>query len=428
MKIILVEKDDLVIEELFHVNWDNTLVFQKILTSPPSTSALGNSYNEIKPIIAPYRFRVSEDGNKIAILSNDPKYQSDKDHNMEFILYDLKSKKLSKTKLPLNESPVGKVEVIDFMIMDNGMFYLLDRVYINEKTNTDRLRLIQPDGIVVWEVKCNNADDATFQNGAFIGKCTGIVKITEKYLFVQSEEAGKTSVFKINVKTGNVEKWMSLDNKDLRVFIDDNLHVYYLSFIKEANNRAYTEYDPEFDKRNIQFVSPDIYPIVTFPVAMDNRRNIYCAEGFSLSCLEPALNLKWTLPINNIVIDSGNLFLSFYNESNSDLSIYEWTRGGVRSEITHINLSGGGAKLSRLLGLTKSGDFVIETFRQNNKLIESYNMSTGKLEELSKNRIFEFFHLQSADTWQIDKVGDIYLPVTSDEGLHIIKIYSGHLI
>ena len=174
MKIILVEKDDLVIEELFHVNWDNTLVFQKILTSPPSTSALGNSYNEIKPIIAPYRFRVSEDGNKIAILSNDPKYQSDKDHNMEFILYDLKSKKLSKTKLPLNESPVGKVEVIDFMIMDNGMFYLLDRVYINEKTNTDRLRLIQPDGIVVWEVKCNNADDATFQNGAFIGKCTAV--------------------------------------------------------------------------------------------------------------------------------------------------------------------------------------------------------------------------------------------------------------
>ena len=161
---------------------------------------------------------------------------------------------------------------------------------------------------------------------------------------------------------------------------------------------------------------------------MDNNRNIYCAEGFSLSLIEPALNLKWTLPINNIAIDSGNLFFSFYTESNSDLSIYVWTKGGVRIERTHINLSGRGAKLSRLLGLTESGDFVIETFQQNNKRIESYNMSTGKLEEMSMNKAFEFFHLQSAGTWQIDMIGNIYLPITSDEGLHIVKINSGKLI
>lgn len=419
---LIIDKNGLEIEELFRVSWDEAGGLQKLLTGPPMTSIRDDHNRDMEPVTAPYRFRVSEQGNKIAILCNDPIFVPGKFGNLEFLLYDTQNKRISKTAVPLNDSRFEKLEIIDFLIDENSMLYLLSRFYTKEKTITNRLQLVTPGGTPAWEIEWDTGAGITVRNDSLSGKCTAIIKATENHLLIQSEEAGKTAIFKINIKTGNAERWGSIDNTDLKIFADDKLSMRYISFIKEANNRAYIEYNPEKDKKLIKYAGPEIYAALAFPVAIDIHNNIYCVEGFSLSCIGSALHLKWVLPVNNIIPGSGYLLASLYNENAKDLIIYKWGANGTLAETTHVNLNMPGIRLGRLLGLTNADDFVIETYRENNKQVLLYNRATEKLEELSAKTLTKKFRLQAAATWQVDKMGNIYLPVAGDEALHIIKI------
>src|SRR5687767_3682046 len=112
----LIEQHSLNIRELVSFAWNKPDAPPLITTGQPSTSLL-NSGQHASPaaVIAPYRFRFSESGNEIVILSNDPVYTSDYSSNPDFLVYDVEKKTTRKISVSVSDDGIGKSEVIDFL-------------------------------------------------------------------------------------------------------------------------------------------------------------------------------------------------------------------------------------------------------------------------------------------------------------------------
>jgi len=84
-----------------------------------------------------------------------------------------------------------------------------------------------------------------------------------------------------------------------------------------------------------------------------------------------------------------------------------------------------GLRLGRLFGMLNSGSLVIETYQQENRTLWEFSPKSKTLVKLPETSQINRFQLQAASTWQVDKAGNLYLPVSSDEGFHIIKVAIG---
>src|SRR5438876_10948406 len=87
-----IEKNRLQIKELVRFSWNKPEGLPMIKTGEPVTSVLDGRKQAPEAVIAAYRLRISESGNQIVILSNDPFYTSDYSSSLDFLIYDLRNK------------------------------------------------------------------------------------------------------------------------------------------------------------------------------------------------------------------------------------------------------------------------------------------------------------------------------------------------
>jgi hypothetical protein len=265
------------------------------------------------------------------------------------------------------------------------------------------LRCFDTDGHLLWQTETSGVSRALL----------GEVK---NEVFLQTETSSKTVIVKIDSKTGKAEEWLNLDALIPKTFIDDNLDLHYVIFDQEANNRVYVSYDPDSGKKKTTYAERGAYGLLGFPAGLDGHENLYCAEGLTFSCLSAELAVKWVFSVNNVVVDSEGLFTSHFDQG---LMIYRWQAGAA--EMVEVPLDLSGLRLAKLAGVTDSGDFVIETHSERKTLWE-YRLKSKTLDRLPDNSPFHSFQLQAASTWQVDQQGNLYLAVSSVQGLHIIKV------
>lgn len=419
----LIEKNRVQIKELARFPWNKPEGLRLIKTGRPVTSVLYNGENaSTEAVIAPYRFRVSESGNEILILSNDPLYTSDYSSSLDFIVYDIERKTTRRTSIPMSNNRIEKSEVVDFLPGKNDKFYLLEHLQTKEKNIVNRLRYIETGGQPIWQSEARVVTENSQQKGSPFGKSKALLKELKDKIFLQTETSSKTSIFTIDSKTAKPEEWLSLDTIVPKIFINADLDLHYVTFIKEANNRAVVSYDPEKGEKETKYAPPEAYASLGFPAALDVDNNIYCGEGLSCSCVTPELFVKWTFSVSNIILDSGRLFTGHFDEAGKALLIYEWQSNGSAAETIKVPLDVPGLRLGRLAGLVNAEDFVIETYQQENKTLRVYSAKSKTLTTLPETSPFSRFQLQGAASWQVDKAGNLYLPVSSAEGFHIIKV------
>lgn len=390
----LIEENQVRLEELARFAWNKPEGLPLIKTGRPVTSILENS-NERSPeeVVAPYRFRVSRSGNQIIILSNNPAYTGDYAAGISFLVYDVDRKTARKINVP-SDTRTEKLEVVDFLLSGQGGFYVLEQL---------RLRRFETDGHLLWQT------EISAPSKELLGEVRNEV-------FLQTETASKTVILKIDSKTGKAEEWLSLDSLIPKTFIDDNLDLHYVIFDREANNRVYVSYNPDTGRKEKQYADREAYGPLGFPAALDAHENIYCAEGLTFSCLSAELAVKWVFSVNNIIVNSEGLLTSHFDKS---LMIYRWQAGAA--EMVEVPLDLSGLRLAKLAGVTDSGNFVIETHSERKTLWE-YNTNSKILDRLPENSPFNRFQLQAASTWQVDQDGNLYLPVSSTQGLHLINV------
>lgn len=417
-----IERNRVQIKELVRLSWNKPEGLLMIKTSEPLTSLLYSENQAPEAVIVAYRFRISESGNKIVILSNDPLYTSDYSSSLDFLVYDIENKMARKSNVAISDNGIEKLEIVDFLLGNDNNFYLLERLLTKESTTINRLRHIGSGGKIIWEIEAKVGTENPGQKGLLFGKCRALLKEMKDTIFLQTETSAKTFILKIDSKTGKTEQWLSVDNIVPKIFIDDNLNLHYVTFIKEANNRAYISYDPDKGKKEIRYATAEAYALLGFPAALDIHNNIYCAEGLSFACLSPELLVEWIFSINNIVLDHESLFTSHFNEVSNNLVIYKWQANGSVAETIDVQLDMPGLKLGRFSGLVNSEDFVIETYQRENKMFWKYNTKSKTLDKLLDTPQVNRFHLQAAATWQIDKTGNLYIPVSSADGFHLIKV------
>jgi len=417
-----IEQNRVQIKELVRFSWNKPEGLLMIKTGEPLTSLLYSEQQAPEAVIAAYRFRISESGNKIVVLSNDPLYTSDYSSSLDFLAYDIANKMARKTSVPMSDSRVEKSEIVDFLLGNNNNLYLLERLLTKERTTINRLRHIEAGGKIIWEIEAKVGTENPGQNGLLFGKCRALLKEMKDTVFLQTETSAKTFVLKIDSNTGKTEEWLSVDNIVPKIFIDDDLNLHYVTFIKETNNRAYISYDPDKGKKEIRYAGAEAYALLGFPAALDIHNNIYCAEGLSISCLSPELLVKWIFSANNIILDSGSLFTSHFIEAGKSLVIYRWQADGSLAETINVPLDLPDLKLGKLSGLVNSGDFVIETYQGEVKGLWKYTTKSKTLDKLPETSGVNRFYLQPAATWQIDRAGNLFIPVSSAEGFHIVKV------
>jgi len=416
----LIEQNRVQIKELVRFAWNKPEGLLMIKTGQPLTSVL-YSGKQASPeaVIAPYRVRISESGNEIVILSNDPLYTSDYSSSLDFLLYDIEKKMARKINVPMGDNRVEKSEIVDFLLGKNSRFYLLEHLLTKEKTTVNRLRYIEAGGQIIWQTEGGVVAENPGEKGLLFGKSTALLKEIKDNVFLQTETL---VILKIDSKTAKTEEWLSVDSIVPKIFVDDALNLHYVTFIKEANNRAYVSYDPYKGKKEIRYAGAEAYPLLAFPAALDVHNNIYFGEGLSFSCLTPELLVKWRFSLSNIILDAGRLFTSHFDEAGKSLVIYEWQANGRVAETIKVPLDLPRLRLGRLFGLVKSGDFVIETYQQDNRILWAYSTESKTLDRLPETLHVNRFQLQAAATWQVDNAGNLYLPVSSAEGFHIIKV------
>jgi hypothetical protein len=69
--------------------------------------------------------------------------------------------------------------------------------------------------------------------------------------------------------------------------------------------------------------------------------------------------------------------------------------------------------------------FLIERLqaqKRENKMFWKYNTKSRTLDKLPDTSKVKRFYLQPAVTWQIDRMGNLFIPVSSAEGFHMIKL------
>ena len=396
-----------------------------IKTGQPLTSILRRN-EATETVIADYRFRVSENGNQIVILSNDPLYTSDYSSNLEFLVYDLENQTTHKTSVPMTDNRVGRSDVVDFLLGQNNNLYLLERRLTKEGTSIDKLRYIEAGGETIWQTEAQVGTGNPEQRGSIFGKTTALLKEANGAVFLQTESSTRTLVLKVDSKTGNAEEFLSADNIVPTVFIGDDLALHYVTFIKEANNRAYISYSGKGEKE-IRYAGAGAYALLGFPAALDNHNNIYCADGLTFSCLSPDLLVKWTFSVNSIVLDSGRLLTSHFNETDKSLRIYEWRANGSILKTIDVPLGLADLRLAKLTGLANSEDFVVQAYGRENKTFWKYHTKSRTLDKAPDTAGINSFRLQPAATWQIDRMGHLFIPVSSANGFHIIKVTIGPL-
>jgi len=417
----LIEQHRVHINELVRFAWNKPDGLPLIKTGEPLTSILDSGKQASgEDVIADYRFRISETGNEMSILSNDPQYTSDYSSSLDFLVYDIENKVVRKTSVLMTNGRVDKSEIVDFLLGSNKNFYLLEHLSTKEKTTVNRLRNVEAGGTVVWQTEASTEDAG--QKRTLFRKATALLREIKDNVFVQSETSGRTFVLKIDSKTGKAEEWVNLDNVVPKLFVDEALNLHYVTFIPEANNRAFVSYDPGQGKKKTRYAGAEAYPWLAFPAALDAHNNLYCAQGLSFSRLSSELSIKWTLSVNNIVLDSERLFTSYFDEANKTLVIYEWKTNGSVADTIKVPLDLAGLRLGRLFGLLHSGNFVIETYQEENRTLWEFNSKSKTLVKLPDTSQINRYQLQAASTWQVDKAGNLYLPVSSDEGLHIVKV------
>jgi hypothetical protein len=407
----LIEQHGLKVRELVRFAWNRPDALPMITTGQPSTSLLNSGHQASRElVIAPYRFRFSESGNQIVILANDPVYTSDYSSNLDFLIYDVEKKTTRKIGVSMSDDGLEEFEVVDFFLGENQRLFVLERLLTREKKTINKLRYVEAEGEVIWNIELPP------------GKNTALLKETKGSIFLQAETSAKTSILKIDSTTSKADVWVTLDHNIPKIFIDDVLQVHYAAFIQEANNRAHISYDPSNGKQEVKYAGDETYAMLGFPSAMDVHNNIYTAEGLSFSCLSSDLSLKWTFSVNNIVLDSGRLFASHFDKTDKRLVVYVYEADGSLKETIEVPIKTAGLRVARLDGLVNSGDFVIETYQGETKSYWVYETKSKTMDHLPETAQVKRFQLQAAATWQIDKAGNLYLPVSSAEGFHIVKV------
>jgi hypothetical protein len=408
--------------EWVHFPWNQPDGLPKIITGAPITSRLHVGTEEPDPVIANYRFRFAESENKIIILSNDPVYTLDYSSDLVFTTCNIENKKIEKISVPMGHYSIEKTEIIDFLLDKNNHLFLLEHRLTKQNTKTNRLRCINSEGKIIWEIESVATTGQSSGQGVLPGNCIALIKTLNNIIYIHSELNGKASIIKINATNSKPEGWLNLDHNPPKVFIRDSLSVNYIAFINEKNNRALVRYESAKETKEIKYAGKDAYALLAFPAAADQYNNIYCAEGLSFSCLSPELLVKWVFTINNIIKKSDQLFSGYYHSENRNLQINKWQANGDATGVIKIPLDIAGLRMARLSGLTRNGDFIIETYQGENKQNWIFNTVLNKLEKMHEQAPFSSFTLQAAATWQIDKYGNLYIPVNSEAGLDLIKV------
>ncbi len=420
---ILTDQKGFEISSLLYLPWNEPHGLNRLIEARPSTSIPDSNRGPQSPITSQYRFRVTGNGKKLTILSNNSGIKNEQPVNTELIVYDTEQKIYTRVKI--NIAP--RTEILDFLYGDKNNIYLLQRQENAENKLIYRVEGITPEGTSVGGKEKSTGNTLTLGLLPSQVEYQKILKEQGNTLYIQAGGTGNTYILKTNVQTGVTEKWVDINGNGLDLFIDEKLQIDYIGFLPEANSRALIHYNPANGNREVHKARPEYFALLGFPIAMDAYHNVYGASGLSLSCFTEQLSAKWILPVNNIIINKDHLLLSRYVDSEKKLYIHNIANNGTISSTISIAIPRPRLRMARFVAWLSEDEWIIETIENSKELLWVFYTGRKTLTELPEGKEIPEFRIQAARSWQIDLQGNIYLPVAGSEGFYIIKIRTDKL-
>lgn len=401
--------------------WNEKEGLPKITTGKPVTSKFIGPHDTSELIIAPYRYRLSQSGNEIIILANDPKFVTGNLSNTFFHILNLKNKYTYKIYPFLNSNNIIKLEIVDFFLLQNNNIFVLEKLLTKDNIIINQLRLIDPDSKTRWAIS-DSSDDKNKNQYSNIGNVKSIIRVLNGVLYIHTHISDFSKILYIDIEKGEVMSILNLDEKVEKVLLDDSLNLTYAHFIKQNNNRAILKNDLNTNKKSIQYANSLTYGFLGSLNNLDHAGNIYCSEGLTFASLTPTLEINWVLILNNLIKDSNYIYTSHFDESGQKVIIQKWHDSGDVSNKFYISLNLPEVRLGKLVEVKSPDKFIVEIFQGNTRRYYEYNLNIDKMNEVVSYKLNNMFNPQPANTWQIDGGGHLFVPISCPDGLRIFKI------
>jgi hypothetical protein len=230
--------------------------------------------------------------------------------------------------------------------------------------------------------------------------------------------------------------------------MDNNGLLYYIKELADADglrHNYWIQYNTKNAKEVFSTGNDEIYELLGIPVATDDLGLGYGVMGFEMACINKNNSVEWKEKIENIVVDTinQNLYLcNSKNDNNSNTLIVDiYKKNGVFSEQLELTIP---VEVSKkydignwsIINIIKGNNLNILGInplyfnRQANKyqyrkILLEYDLSDNKIIAIDENPSLLYkkgYRIQRANDWQIDRNGNVYIPLLGPQSFYVIKV------
>lgn len=425
----LLENKNVDITEVIAIPFDDQNGIPKVYETIPDFSVPFNPNPKVYFTPAPVSIKVSQDGNSGIVLLDQYKYNQHLPQSPLLIWVDFLKKSFTRISVKLEVEEIERKQVIDFLFYEKDSSFLLLEEVRNRLGETNfRLIKFNRSGDLIW----NKESIISAKNKAkeLIESPKKLLHNDKGLVLLQSESMNANHFYKVNLNSGELTKWGTLNIYGIESIALDNEIIYFIDFDDRANSHNLKEFSPPNSIFKLKEFSRQAFAYMKTPVFLDKKEHAYGTAGKSLGCMNKSGNLEWKMDIENILIDDENLIVFTLDSSNNNANVFHFNKGGESKRALPISfpdtISNKKINRWRLVDLTSEEKYVFQTESSDKSLLIAVEFDLeGKLVKVNSKEDYDktkYPWLQLPKTWGISKSGSIVIPVFMSEKFHLVKI------
>jgi hypothetical protein len=433
------------------INYNPTLTFslpwgtdaKSIPHTPFATMSLSGRFTTdpkryIRPI---YPIRIDKQQN-LYVMFELPQNSPPQQRKYRIMRFDYQGKLASQFDIGLNANNVGEVwNIADFRPDHHNGIYLLEIVEINNQF-THRLRRVNEQGKDVW-VKTGEFNYRELDFNRLAGKLEYLVTPDENslYLPVRSPKHGLAS---FNTQTGQLIASYNWNEEPEQPIIDANQNVYY-SYITEDDK--YTIHKHNLNTKKTELIKTDIELLHDF-AQIDQDGNFYLKTYQGLMRLSPKGKLAWQKSIYGLVVrkEDNHIFICDQAEEINNtihLEIEHYDNLGNKIQEFSFQLPKSALPdnyLPRLVHIDPKNQLyfyggesddqagILFIFTSDGKLQSSKSLNLKNqqgyvsFDQVNKELLPIETTTAPTSMFEVDQLGNIYIPVSDPQGFKVIRL------
>lgn len=336
-------------------------------------------------------------------------YTVDNNGNLEFFF-----------EIPKPKGPIQYSGIIDFIIVDHQKVFSIDLLKRGQQrfnqlsgfNVNDQRPIFLLEEPVERALYSTSGDDTHFKT---------FLRDEEKIL-VQELEKNVTTVYKLIMATGKIEKTHRFKDVKRRIFHQKDTFG-FVTETQDKNQRRRIWQVPAVQKEQTPTFNATAFPFLANPIQMDKDKNVYGVKPFEIAKINPQNEIIAQVNLQNVIIKDNEIWTCHYDTMNNQFSVYN-KNGASEIEInipTEIAQDYTRIQLIEVDNLNQM-HFIMYKKRQPYKLI----LSKNKVLEVIKTdyeMISKYPRVQSTFSWAVDVVkSKVLIPIQTEKGLYIGSI------